>query len=394
MSDSGPILHLYTLHFPQGSHEAFIEPELPYLCEAFSKVKIFPQMRSDEPMRTLPENVEVVFLKGEKPVKLMKRLGFTMDNLFKRPYLFSIRYQLGKVAQLIQRSELLSAYINDHEEAIHYSYWFDEWATVLGSLSKVTDFKEYTARAHGFDLYDERQSLGYHPFRKMQLNGLKKLFPVSDLGSSYLAKRLPEANIETAYLGTEDQGQGPLPEIGPIRIISVARVVPLKRLDRIVNVLSLCTSPVHWTHIGGGAGLDELQEKVTGLPAHIQVDLIGDRSHDEVMRIYQEQPFHLLISLSESEGIPVSMMEAMSFGVPVLSTDVGAVHELVNDMSGVLVPSDIEDREIASHIDQWVSAGRASSKFREGVQKCWEAGFSAKKNYPLFIEELKSLQAS
>ena len=37
------------------------------------------------------------------------------------------------------------------------------------------------------------------------------------------------------------------------------------------------------------------------------------------------------------EGIPVSLMEAMSFGIPVIATDCGATKELVDGKSGILI---------------------------------------------------------
>jgi glycosyltransferase involved in cell wall biosynthesis len=118
---------------------------------------------------------------------------------------------------------------------------------------------------------------------------------------------------------------------------------------------------------------------------------MGKMMHGEVMEFFKEIPFHLFISLSESEGLPVSMMEAISFGIPILSTDVGGVKEIVTKETGVLVEPSINHEDIASIIDDWKLTGLSSEIFRQGVRRFWEENFSAATNYPAFIKELKDL---
>ena len=48
--------------------------------------------------------------------------------------------------------------------------------------------------------------------------------------------------------------------------------------------------------------------------------------------------FDLFVNMSLSEGIPVSIMEAISFGIPIIATNVGGNAEIVNDETGVLIP--------------------------------------------------------
>ncbi len=391
MPEAPRILHLYTLYFPQGTHEAFIEPELPYLCQAFDEVKIFPQMKTGEENRSIPVNASVIHLGGGVKSDSISRLKFMGANLMKYSFIKKLRYQYGHAGQILQRAKRLSNHIGSSSEVVHYSYWFDEWASVLGQLSKDNRIKGYVSRAHGFDLYDYRQDIGYHVNRSIQLNGLMKLFPVSDFGSSYLAARLPKANIATAHLGTVDHGPGLVPTAKGMYILSVARAVSLKRLDRILSVLSLCKENVCWTHIGDGPDLEHLRTKAESMPKHIDCQFLGNMSHGEVMSYYLENGVHLLISLSESEGLPVSMMESLSFGVPVLSTDVGGVSELVNEDTGKLLEKDAEDVDIAGVIDDWNLTGKCTVQYREGVRYAWKKKFSAGHNYQLFIKEVKAL---
>ena len=45
-------------------------------------------------------------------------------------------------------------------------------------------------------------------------------------------------------------------------------------------------------------------------------------------------PVDLFLTVSANEGIPVSIMEAQSFGIPVIATDVGGISEIVNNVNG------------------------------------------------------------
>ena len=387
------ILHLYTLHYPQGTWEAFIEAELPYLARAFKEVKIFPKRHTGEALRELPANVSVHFIAEHGQSSIMARLALMGMNIFKGSFLKQFSFQYSLAGQLLGKKQQLAAYIQRNPRALHYSFWFSEWATILGALSQDKVISGYVSRAHGYDLYDERAELGYHPYRHVQSIGLKKVFPISDLGAAYIRERLPHIAIERFYLGTLDCGKGPLPTAGITKILSVAIALPLKRLDRMVAAIAQCKEPVQWTYVGNGPDLDLLMEKAKDLPAHVSVRFLGHLEHDAVMELYQQESFHFLMSVSETEGLPVSMMEAISFGVPVLSSKVGGVHELVNSQTGMLFHVDTPIPELAAMIDGLLDSPMRSTAFREGVRGFWQTHFSADENYPSFIQKIKYMGA-
>ena len=75
-----------------------------------------------------------------------------------------------------------------------------------------------------------------------------------------------------------------------------------------------------------------------------------------VISFYQDNRIDLFVSLSESEGLPVSMMEAMNHGIPVVSKDVGGVREIVIDgETGFIVPKESSLEEIAKSINEALS---------------------------------------
>lgn len=64
-------------------------------------------------------------------------------------------------------------------------------------------------------------------------------------------------------------------------------------------------------------------------------------SHDQVMNYYKEHHFDVFINMSTNEGVPVSIMEAASFGIPIIATNVGGTSEIVQPSVGMLLSSNL-----------------------------------------------------
>ena len=69
-------------------------------------------------------------------------------------------------------------------------------------------------------------------------------------------------------------------------------------------------------------------------------ELAGQLDHREVLSFYERHHVDALLSLSLSEGLPVSMMEAQSYGIPIVACAVHGVPEIVNERTGILLPPD------------------------------------------------------
>jgi glycosyltransferase involved in cell wall biosynthesis len=68
------------------------------------------------------------------------------------------------------------------------------------------------------------------------------------------------------------------------------------------------------------------------------VKFAGHLDHSTLLNLYATGKVDFVILPSLHEGIPVSLMEAMGYGIPVISTDVGGTSELLCDGAGILVP--------------------------------------------------------
>lgn len=95
---------------------------------------------------------------------------------------------------------------------------------------------------------------------------------------------------------------------------------------------------------GNGPLRDKLQQMAKELNLIDVVNFCGSVAHDEILKLYSTGAVSVLVLPSietkdgEKEGIPVSLMEAMAAGVPVIATTTGGIPELLGNGAGILVP--------------------------------------------------------
>ena len=101
---------------------------------------------------------------------------------------------------------------------------------------------------------------------------------------------------------------------------------------------------------------------------------------------------YLLLNVSASEGVPVSIMEAMSFGIPVIATAVGGTPEIVNNNNGYLLNENPSPDEIASKLLEYhYLPEEEKNNKRKAAYEMWKNNYNAEKNYLEFVKSILSL---
>lgn len=146
---------------------------------------------------------------------------------------------------------------------------------------------------------------------------------------------------------------------------TVGRLVPVKAHDTLLAALAhLKSMRVRCVAVIAGDGplRDELEARVDDLGLRPMVRFLGTRN--DIDRVLAALDVFALTSLSE--GLPNTVLEAMAAGLPVISTDVGGVRELVDhDRTGLLVPSQ-DARAIADALAMF--AGDPERRRRMGAE--------------------------
>lgn len=390
---------LYTKSYPYGTGESFIENEIIFLSESFDKVYVFPLVIEGE-LRSVPKNVQVIELSKEfESVNVRKtiigNLGaisrlFFQEIKHKKIYKKEYKIKFYFIVSVFSKANKLSSYLLEKglNNAVHYTYWFDFWSSLLSILASRNKLIYFT-RAHGYDLYEERNFLGYIHFRSFQMKAIDKVYCVSKSGAKYLKEKYPayQDKVQYSYLGTEGNGMSPIPKGDKIRIVSCSNMIALKRVELIIEILKLIKLDVEWVHFGDGILLEDIKEKAKELPDNIESVFMGRKPNGNLLSYYQSTGVDLFINLSETEGLPVSIMEAISFGIPVIATDVGGTSEIVCNQTGWLINKEFTSSLVVSIIEENKEKYR-TKEFRENIREYWKGNFRASKNYTDFYHNL------
>jgi len=402
-------LLLLTTRFPYGQGEEFLATELPYLTQAFSVILVpkTPVSESSD-HRQLPAGVTVrpdiangVFGGAQRTSRWLLRNPRASGQLLSQVLRGKDRRGLhpqywDRLAAGIRFGDALADAFSGEPVDVAYSYWLLASALAGVVVRDRLIAKIAVSRAHGGDLYHERSAVGFLPGQAQMVAGLDRIYCISDHGASYLRQRYPEHShkIEVSRLGVPPAPVRNQPsQDGRLHLVSCAYLTPVKRIHLLVEALAQCEIPVTWTHLGGGRLEDAIREQAGSLPDNIRWQITGPLSNAEILRFYQEHPVDLFVNVSASEGLPVSMMEAMSYGIPVAATDVGGVSELVQpEVNGFLWPADVTPRAIADTLADFhrLSTSRKQA-LREAAWQTWQNTVNADVQYPDFVNRLLTL---
>ena len=270
---------------------------------------------------------------------------------------------------------------------ILYFYWGLRWSQILPFLPP--DIKaRIIVRFHGSDLYEHTNN-GYIPWRQEQLDRINKAFAISETGKKYIENQYPFLKDKTivSRIGTKDYGLNPYLKSDILRIVSCSNLVPVKRVALIAKTLASLKDTAIWVHFGDGPEISVIKTLIKQLPGHIKAELKGAVGHDELMNYFRTTSIDLFINVSSSEGVPVSVMEAMSFGIPVIATNVGGTSEIVSDKTGLLIEADFSPEELAGKITE-LSRRDDFSDLRSRSREEWEKKSMADNVYPEFVDQL------
>jgi glycosyltransferase involved in cell wall biosynthesis len=161
----------------------------------------------------------------------------------------------------------------------------------------------------------------------------------------------------------------------PLKIIMVARFAAPK--DPCLLLEALAPLPRNWqcTFVGSGPDLTKAIARARSLGIAEHVRFLGDR--DDVAELLAES--HLFVLCSNSESLPISIIEAMRAGLPVISSNVGGCAELVVDgVTGQLVKAG-DVCQLRDHLaNALISRPRLESIGREGRAR-FESFFQVEK---------------
>ena len=202
---------------------------------------------------------------------------------------------------------------------------------------------EYSITAHANDIFRDEP-----PERLAQMfRAAVVVVTVSEFSLRYLRTKYPSHDEKfcRVFNGIEvDRFQtSSFPDGRPL-ILSVGRYIPKKGFCTLVEACSRLEGKEFECQIIGNGPLEEsLKEQAALLGVDQRVSITGPKAEGEIKRLFERSRMFVLSCTRAEDGamdnLPTVIMEAMAAGLPVVSTDVAAVSEMIADEeTGFIVP--------------------------------------------------------
>lgn len=117
----------------------------------------------------------------------------------------------------------------------------------------------------------------------------------------------------------------------------------------------------HLTIIGTGPDHSRLESLVEEYGIKNHVKFVGNVPNKDISRYLASENIYVL--MSNNEGLPISILEAMRAGLPIISTKVAGIPEEVDERNGLLIEPNIEQlTEVLNHLSDydWTTLGISS----------------------------------
>ena len=343
------------------------------------------------------------FLKNTKYVAMPGLIRSTLVWLIKKPFTFisiffliiSNRYNnFEKLAKDLW-SMFAGCYFADIARKEHISHIHAHFATYPAltamTVSKLTGIP-FTFTTHAHDIFLDKKLL-----LEKSINA-KDIIAISDFNRKYITdhcKNGVASKIKVVHCGidlNEFAFSHEKTETGENVIIGIGRLSKMKGFDYLVKACGLIKAriPFKCYIIGEGPMRNELEGLIGTLGLDKQVILTGVLDSSQIKNMLGKATVFSLPSIWDDEdgqdGIPVVLMEAMAMGIPVVSTRISGIPELIEDgKAGFLVePKNV--KELADKLYSIITDKTLREKFSANGRRKVEQGFDINKNAASLLE--------
>jgi colanic acid/amylovoran biosynthesis glycosyltransferase len=341
-----------TSTFPFGVGEGFLVPEIAALGRLGNEMTVVPLRR---PRRVVHADAQRLAVRIEaEPLLAPRVLGAAVGEFVRSPRACArvlrelFRSRTGRILAknliafpkalwLARRARVLEV------EHIH-AHWAATTATLALVAGELTGIP-WSLTAHRWDIAEDN-------LLALKLRRASYVRAINELGAQELACWDGDGATEpeVLHMGVE-LPSSPAPwrrgDSGDFRILTAAFLYEVKGHADLADALALLVArgyTVRWDVAGDGPLRGALIERISRLGLEQSVSLLGFVSHDALLdRLGKGEWSAVVLPSVETaegvrEGIPVSLIEALAHGVPVVATATGGIPELLEGGAGLTVP--------------------------------------------------------
>lgn len=352
-------IHVYVATQQPSYSETFVATEMSALAQRGEQVFAYslrqpPSGLDAAPIRYLAQPVPVWALIRYLPravgswVSVVRRAGRLHYGTYWR-----LLYAAMHAARL---SSSLDRHLRTHpaRHVILHAHFLGRPADVvaMATVKRSTAHRIVTVHASDASDFSDRNLRDWR-IARMQLFVCASLYVRTALTDVDPAKTaIVHCGVDLSNISITDQRSA---SQSSVRVCTIARLIPTKgHAEAYDFVRSLVQSgwSVRWDIVGDGP----LRSYVQGLATNSTTGLVihdhGSLPHSQALKVLSDADVFLLLSQpssqAEGDGIPVALMEAMALRVPVVTTPVGGIPELVeHNKTGIVVSADDPEAALA-----------------------------------------------
>ena len=247
---------------------------------------------------------------------------------------------IAPVRDLLARRKLWEI-VKDYQPDLIHCHTFKAGLLVRSKKTSIPIIHTF----HGHHLYDP----DYGKFARLVLNGIERKLARRSKKILTIGSRVGE-ELLCVGIGKKSQYQSIVPGVrvpkisdrskiverfslhpNRLNVLWMGRLTRVKRPDRVIEIAKHYPE-VNFIMAGDGELREELEAK-----AEENVHFLGVQSSDEMFSLAD-----IVLLTSDSEGMPLTLIEGQMAGVPAIATDVGSVSEIVeNEVTGLLTSTHI-----------------------------------------------------
>lgn len=156
-------------------------------------------------------------------------------------------------------------------------------------------------------------------------------------------------------------------------VMCIARLAPPKNFNLFLSIAEKYSDKgIHFVWIGNKTPVDT--QKLNN------VSVLGEIKNAQKMLRFAD----VFLLSSNYEGLPISILEALCFGVPVVASAVGGIPEILDGKNGFAVENTVED--FVQAIDKIVYDESGTNTFQQEARQAYESNFTIDKMYEKYLD--------
>lgn len=381
-----------TSTYPFGLGEGFIETELSYLSQN-NDLFVIPTYPRGHKKSSYIQNKCIIYI--NEPLFSFNSILSSVLFIIKKPKSIYLLLKLCKDKRikktirnmvLIPKALKMTKIIQQKEIHFIYAHWLSAPTQLALLLNQLTGIP-FAVTGHRWDLIDAnnfQQKFEKASFVRLISQYSKKLLP-PNIYEQFSHK------IHTICMGIDIPQHNKIKKIQQQKIkgVCIASFIAVKGHSYLLQAIKTLKDNgfiVDMDLFGSGELKDQLVKQCQQLQIDNQIHFMGNMEHNELLQQLgsNNYSFCCLPSLDLGnglhEGIPVSLIEAMAYKIPCISTDTGSINELIeNEKTGLLV-EDKNSHLLAQAIQNIIENQELREKIVDNAYNLIQQSFNAENN--------------